>query len=192
MDARPAAPPQAPAVTAPEVTLGALFLGFLSVALSGFGGVLPWVRRMIVERRRWLSEEEFTHALSLCQLVPGPNVVNLSVCVGTRFRGAPGAIAALAGLILAPFSIALGLGALYTRFGHLPAVRGALGGVSAAAAGLVLAMGIRMAMHHGRRAHGLLVIAAAFAGVALLRWPVGWVLLALMPLSLAAAWWRRA
>src|SRR3954467_852613 len=99
--------------TAPTVTHAQLFLGFLGVALQGFGGVLPWARRVLVERRRWLSDKDFTEILSLGQFLPGPNVVNVAVCIGARFHGATGAVAAYAGLMLAPVAIALGLATLY-------------------------------------------------------------------------------
>jgi len=90
-----------------------LFIRFTQVGVSGFGGVMPWARRMLVEERRWLSAEEFNEALSLCQVLPGPNIVNMAVCVGTRFRGALGAFAAFMGLMCAPFAIVLVLGALF-------------------------------------------------------------------------------
>jgi chromate transport protein ChrA len=90
-----------------------LFLRFTQISLSGFGGVMPFARRMLVEERRWLSAEEFTDVLSLCQLLPGPNIVNVAVCVGARYHGVRGAVAAFAGLMTAPFFIMLALGALY-------------------------------------------------------------------------------
>ena len=122
-----------------------LFLRFTQVSLSGFGGVMPFARRMLVEERRWLSPEGFTDVLSLCQLLPGPNIVNVAVCVGARYHGVRGAVAAFAGLMAAPFFVVLALGALYTEYGHLPAVSALFRGISAAAAGLVVAMGIKMA-----------------------------------------------
>src|SRR5262249_60279672 len=122
-----------------EVLVGAgpsvadLFIRFPQVGASGFGGVMPWARRMLVEERRWLSDEEFSEALSLCQVLPGPNIVNMAVCVGTRFRGAPGAVAAFLGLMCAPFAIILVLGALFTHYGDLPAISAAFRGIWAAA-----------------------------------------------------------
>ena len=106
---------------------------------------MPFARRMLVEERRWLSAEEFTDVLSLCQLLPGPNIVNVAVCVGARYHGVRGALAAFAGLMTAPFFIIIALGALYTEYGHLPAVAALFRGISAAAAGLVVAMGLKMA-----------------------------------------------
>src|SRR5258706_10391059 len=114
-----------------DITLTALFLGFLQVALSGFGGVLAQARRMVVEERRWLSEQDFTAMLGLCQFLPGGNIVNLSIQVGARFRGPLGSIVACAGLMLAPIAIVLVLGTLYARFGDTPVVRGAVAGIAA-------------------------------------------------------------
>ena len=168
-----------------------LFVRFTQVGASGFGGVMPWARRMLVEERRWLSDEEFSEALSLCQVLPGPNIVNMAVCVGTRFRGARGAIAAFLGLLSAPFAIILVLGALFTSYGDLPAISAAFRGISAAAAGLVVAMGLKMASSRRLRSPMALFAVAAFVGVALLRMPLGWFLLVAAPLSVAAGAWRR-
>ena len=93
----------------------ALFLVFLSIALSGFGGVLPFARRALVERRGWLTPDDFTETLSLCQSLPGPNVVNLSIVVGARACGWRGSLAAVAGLVGAPVLIVITLGVLYGR-----------------------------------------------------------------------------
>src|SRR6202171_3398899 len=138
-----------PPVTAHKLvdapTKRGLFLGFLMVGLQGFGGVLPFARRMLVERHRWLTEREFTEVLSLSQFLPGPNIVNVSVIVGNRYRGPLGSVAATLGLMLMPFVIVLILAALYARFANLEAVRGATTGVSAAATGLIIATGLKMA-----------------------------------------------
>src|SRR4051812_1688231 len=99
------------------VTLGALFTGFFSIGVSGFGGVLPFARRLIVEQRRWLDEAEFNDVLGMCQILPGPNVVNVSIVVGARFRGPAGAAAAFSGLLLAPLAIVLALATLHARLG---------------------------------------------------------------------------
>jgi chromate transporter len=167
-----------------------LFLRFTQVAVSGFGGVMPFARRMLVEERHWLSAEEFADVLSLCQLLPGPNIVNVAVCVGARYHGVRGALAAFAGLMTAPFFLVLALGALYTEYSHLPAVSAAFRGVSAAAAGLVVAMGIKMAMSRRLRSAMALFAIVTFFGMALMRLPLVILLLALAPLSVAAAFWR--
>ncbi len=183
-DAPPLADPR-------DVTLGALFLGFLRVALSGFGGVLVWARRMIVEERRWVSEREFLDMLSLCQFLPGGNIVNLSIALGARFRGPAGSIAALAGLMLAPMTVVIVLGTLYAAYGNAAAVRGAFVGISAAAAGLVIATGLKMAKPLRRDPVGFAFAAAVLAAVGVLRLPMVEVVLALAPISIAVAWWRQ-
>jgi chromate transporter len=174
-----------------EVTLGALFFGFLRIALSGFGGVLAWARWLIVEQRRWLSDPDFTNVLSLCQFLPGPNIVNVSIYVGGHFRGPLGALAAFSGLMGAPTAIVLVLGALYAHFGDAAVVRGAFTGISAAAAGLVIAMGLKMAAPYRGRPIGLAFGLLAFGAVGVLRFPLIAVLAVLAPLSVAVAWLRR-
>lgn len=168
-----------------------LFLRFMQVAVSGFGGVGPWAQRMLVEERRWLSAEEFTDLMSLCQFLPGPNIVNIAVCVGARFHGARGALAAFAGLMIAPFAIVLGLGVLYTQYGDLPAVSSAFRGVSAAAAGFIVAMGLKMAASKRLRSAMALFAMVTFISMALVRVPLGLLLIVVAPLSVAAAFWRR-
>ena len=172
----------------------ALFLGFLWVGLSGFGGVLPFARRMLVERRAWLGEEAFNETLALCQTLPGPNIVNLTIVVGSRFAGPRGAIAALAGLVVAPVAIVLVLAALYGRYGAVGRLPGAILGLGAAAAGLVVATAAKMAAPLVRRrpVSAAPFIVLAFLGVGVLRWPLAWVLLGLAPFGVAAAWWARA
>jgi len=168
-----------------------LFLRFTQVAVSGFGGVGPWAQRMLVEERRWLSAEEFTDLMSLCQFLPGPNIVNIAVCVGARFHGARGALAAFAGLMIAPFAIVLGLGVLYTQYGDLPAVSSAFRGISAAAAGFIVAMGLKMAASRRLRSAMALFAVVTFVSIALVRVPLGLLLIVVAPLSVAAAFWRR-
>jgi len=172
----------------------ALFLAFLSVGLSGFGGVLPFARRMLVERRAWLTEAQFTETLALCQTLPGPNIVNVSVVVGSRFAGATGALAAVTGLLAAPVAIVLVLATLYGRYGAVGRAPAMIAGLGAAACGLVAATAAKMALPIVRKrpVTAAPFIALAFVGVGLMRWPLIWVLLALAPLSVAAAWGRRA
>ncbi len=175
-------------------TPAALFAAFFSIALSGFGGTLPFARRTLVERRAWLSADDFTETLSLCQSLPGPNVVNMSIVVGARACGWRGSIAAFAGLVGTPVLIVIALGALYSRFGGLDQVKHALIGLGAAAAGLVVATAARMAepLLKSRPWVAAPFIAAAFLAVAILRLPLPWVLVVLAPISIAAAaGWRR-
>ncbi len=170
------------------VSLGELFAGFFQIAIYGFGGVLPWARRMIVEQRAWLNDAEFNEMLGLCQFLPGPNVVNLSICVGARFQGWRGSVVSITALLALPFWFAIGAGYLYVKYGDLSTVRGAMAGVSAAAAGLVIAMGAKMARSGTRSPRAAAVAAAAVIAVAVMGWPIGWVLLALIPASILLAW----
>jgi chromate transporter len=170
-----------------RVTLAALFVGFLKVSLCGFGGGLVWARRIVVERQQWLDEREFAETLILCQFMPGPNIVGITTCVGSKLRGAVGAAAAVAGFILIPWTVGLSLGTLYLRFAHLAVLQNILGGLSAAAAGLMIATGIRLLMPHRSRWSALLFAALAFTGMAFIKLPLLVVLLALSPLSIAVS-----
>lgn len=167
------------------VALRALFAGFFSVGIMGFGGVMPWIRRMVVEQRRWLNPSEFTDMLALCQFLPGPNVCNLSVCLGARERGAAGALVAAAGLMVAPTLIVIALGAVFDRLTAYPVVAHALAGLASAASGLVLSTALRIAVPLRGRRLGLAIAAVTFLAVALLRLPLLPSLLVLAPLSLA-------
>jgi len=151
---------------------------------------MPFARRMLVEERRWLSAEEFTDVLSLCQLLPGPNIVNVAVCVGARYHGVRGAVAAFAGLMTAPFFVMLALGALYTEYGDLPAVSAVFRGISAAAAGLVVAMGLKMAASRRLRTAMASFAVLTFIGIGLMRMPLVLFLLSVAPLSVMATLWR--
>jgi len=173
-------------------SVGELFLGFMKIGLSGFGGVIAWAHRIIVDQRRWMTEQEFIETLGLCQILPGPNIGNLSIYIGARFHGWRGAAAAFGGLMLVPFGLVLAAATLYAQFRDLAAVSGALAGISAASAGLLLAMGLKMAMHIRRNAAAALFAVAAFVGIALLRLPFPLVLLVLAPLSIGTGWVRRS
>jgi chromate transporter len=186
--AAPSVSPDPPGTAPP--TLAGLFLGFTRVAAFAFGGVLPWARYVLVERRRWLTPEEFTDTLALSQLLPGPNIVNMSVAIGARFHGIPGAIAAVLGILGMPVAVVLVLAGFYAEFAHLPAVDRALTGMAAAAAGLIVAMAAKMAepILRGRFWPAAPVIAAVFVAVAIFRLPLWPVLLVSGPLSVAAHW----
>ncbi|HJS84374.1 MAG TPA: chromate transporter [Acetobacteraceae bacterium] len=172
----------------PPPSLLALFLGFLAIGACGFGGVLPWARRTVVERRHWLSAGEFTELLGLCQFLPGPNVINLSVALGARFHGLAGSVAAFGGLMATPMSIVLLLGLAYARLGQLPAVQHAFAGLSAAAAALVLATACRIAGPLCARPLGAGITLLTFGTVAVLRLPLPLAIVALAPVSIVLAW----
>src|ERR1700746_654640 len=137
--------PSPPASPAQNPSLPDLFLAFALISVCGFGGVLAWSRRMLVEQRRWMTPAEFNDAYALCQFLPGPNVVNLSVVFGRRIRGTAGAAVALVGLLGAPFGIVTLIGVVYAQFGELAALQRMLLGVAAAAAGLVMGTCAKMA-----------------------------------------------
>jgi chromate transporter len=188
-------PPDSPpaAIAAPDIPtstppgLIALFVAFAKISLAGFGGVLVWARRGIVDQHRWMMADEFNETYALCHFLPGPNVVNLSVVFGSRFRGIPGAIAAFAGLLGPPIVIVTVLGAVYARFGEIDALRRILAGVSCAAVGLLISAVFRMMMPLIKRRDliGLVVLAAVFVAIGLLRLPLPSVLLVAIPLSIA-------
>jgi chromate transporter len=178
--------------TQPAVGASALFFGFLKVGLSGFGGVMPFARRMIVDERRWLSEIEFLDVLSLSQFLPGPNIVNVSIIIGRRFDGVAGSLAAFTGLMLMPLVIVLALATLYAQVAQVEGVRGAFTGVSASASGLILATALKLARPLRRHAWQVAICAISFTGIALLKIPLLWLLLVLCPLSIAIAWGSRA
>jgi chromate transporter len=173
-------------------SLGELFLAFLAVGLSGFGGVLPFARRALVERRGWLTETDFNETLALCQSLPGPNIVNMSIVVGSRFAGWRGAMACVTGLVAAPVALVLVLASLWGRFGAVGHIPGAIRGLAAAAAGLAAATTLKMAKPLLAQAPFSAgpIIAAAFVAVGLLRLPLPWVALTLAPVSVLMAWRR--
>lgn len=174
----------------PKPSLLDLFMAFQTCALHAFGGVLPFVRQELVEKKHWLSEAEFTEILGLCQFLPGPNISNLAVAIGKRFGGLKGAVAAFLGLYGISIVIVLGLALIYGHYGRVPAVQGALNGVAAAAAGLILAMAAKMALPQlaERRWLPPLFMAVTFAAIGLLRLPLLWALptLALASIYLAS------
>ena len=167
-----------------------LFLAFAKMSLAGFGGVLVWARRGIVEQHRWMTAEEFNETFALCHFLPGPNIVNLSVVFGSRFGGLAGGLAAFAGLIGPPMLIAIVLAALYMHFGEIETLRRILAGIACAAVGLLIAVVLRMMMPLVRRRDvaGMLMLMAVFVAIGVLRLPLQVVLLVAVPLSLFITW----
>jgi chromate transporter len=185
-----AAPPSA---LAARPALTELFRAFVIVSLSGFGGALPWARRMIVDQKRWMTTEEFNETFALAQFLPGPNVINFSVVFGSRFGGAAGAAVALGGLLGPPLVIVTVLAVLYARFGDLEMLSRILAGITAAAAGLLIAVVVKMAapLFVTRWNSGPAIAILAFIGVAIMHWPLPWVFVALAPVSVALSWFKR-
>jgi chromate transporter len=179
--------------TAIRPKLSELFRAFVLVSISGFGGALPWARRMIVEQRRWMTAEEFNEAFALSQFLPGPNVVNFSVVFGSRFGGAPGAAVALAGLMGPPLIVVTILAVLYARYGDVEVLGRILTGITAAATGLLISVVAKMAtpLFSKQWDWAPLVAIAAFVGVAIIQWPLPLVFVVLAPISVACAWTTR-
>ena len=184
--------PSLPALARPE-SLKDLFWSFSLLALQGFGGVLAVVQRELVDRKQWLTREQFIEDWAVAQILPGPNAVNLALMMGDRYFGLRGALTALAGMLAFPLLFVLLLAALFSGIGEVPAAQGALRGMGAVAAGLVVATGLKLvaALQNnvmGRTVCWLLAL-ATFAGIALLRLPLVWVLLGLG--GIATLWARQ-
>ena len=184
------------APTARPRSLGDLFLSFTVLALQGFGGVLAVAQRELVERKRWMTREEFVEEWAVAQIMPGPNVVNLSLMIGMRYFGWRGAMVAMAGMLLAPMVVVLGLALLYVQYGQHPQVAGALRGMGAVAAGLVTATGLKLMSALRRHPLGPALcgtlVAVTFVAVGLLGAPLIVVLLALGGLACGLTWRKLA
>jgi len=175
-------------------SLPELFLAMLKVSLYGVGGgtSLVWARRIAVEQRHWLSEEDFADIVSLCQFMPGPNIVGIATCIGTRLHGAIGAVVAVAGFLLIPGVIGFAIGLLWLEYADHPVIHRTLSGIASVGAGLLIATGIKILMPHRARRTALGFAAAAFGLIVIAKLPLLIVLLAVTPLSIAAAVFQRA
>ncbi|MGI4982886.1 MAG: chromate transporter [Janthinobacterium lividum] len=171
----------------PPPTRVQLFVGFLMLGLISFGGALPHARRVLVEERRWLTPDAFTELLGLCQFLPGGNIINLSVAIGMRFRGIGGAMAALLGLIACPSVIVVLLGVFYERTQDNPYVRHLFTGLAAAAAGLLVAMAVKIVLPLRGKPVAIVIALLGFIAIALLRWPLLPTMLVLTPISMVLA-----
>ncbi|HUY84333.1 MAG TPA: chromate transporter [Steroidobacteraceae bacterium] len=175
-----------------------LFIAFSQMALSGFGGVMPFAYRSIVERHRWYTPAEFAELLAFGQVLPGPSICNVAVMIGWKKAGFAGALAALAGMLVGPSIAVVALGVLYAHYDRVAPVQRALSGMSAAAAGLIIAMAVNMGTGlftertplRTDAAIGIGLIALAFVAVGLAHWPMLLVIGVLGPLGIGAAWWR--
>jgi len=169
-------------------SLRELFMVFTGLALRGFGGVLPWAQRALVEERRWLTREQFIETLAFGQLLPGPNICNVAIMVGDRWFGWRGSLAALGGLMCAPMLIVLTAAILYGHVADEPVVRRALAGMGAVAGGMILATAGKLALAQRGRWRWLGFGVLAFLGVGVLHLKVLTVLAALAPLAVVSAW----
>lgn len=168
-----------------------LFLGFLEMGLCGFGGVATIARHVIVDKRKWLSEHDYAALISMGQILPGGNIINMTVMLGDRFHGLTGAAISLLGLMLAPILILLGLTTVYEAYSALPDVKGATIGAGAAAAGLVIGMGFKMGRGLKLAPIHLVFAVLTFIAMGVLRLPFILSILVLAPLCIAATWWSR-
>ena len=191
---QPAAPSAEPTPNAGPRSCGELFRRFNRMALQGFGGVLAVAQIELVERSGWLTREDFVETLSAAQVLPGPNVCNLALMVGDRYFGWRGAAAALGGMMLVPLAIVLALAAAYAHWAEVPAVAGALRGMGAVAAGLVISTALKLGLALKSNPLGLprcsAIRALTFAAVALARWPLAWVVCGLGSAAVLMAWRR--
>jgi chromate transporter len=172
-----------------------LFLAFFKITVMGFGGTLPWTRRMFVEEKRWMTAQEFNDVYALCQFLPGPNIVNLTAVFGSRMRGWSGALAAWLGFMVLPFLLMVTVGALYAQYGDVDALRRVLTGIAAGAAGLLIATAAKMVVplcnFRDRIGPAPLVVLATALAIGVMRWPLLGVLSVLVPVSIGLAWWTR-
>jgi chromate transporter len=191
-DNLPAPPIAASAITTSPrpASLAALFWAINGIALQGFGGVLAVVQRELVEKKQWLTIEEFVEDWAVSQIMPGPNVVNLALIIGDRYFGWRGALAALAGMLTIPLIVVMALTIGLAGIGHLPAVQGALRGMGAVSAGLIAGTGIRLVPALRSNAMGTwacaLTAGLVFTAIAFLKVPLAWTLLGI---GLPAFFW---
>jgi chromate transporter len=177
--------------TRPAPTVFELFAGFFVVGVCGFGGVLPWARRLVVEQRQWLTQSEFTELLGLCQFLPGGNIMNLTVALGSRFRRIPGAVAAFLGLMTAPVMIVIGLGMIYDRYADLPPVRRAFTALAAAAAAYLLATAWKISLPLRGKPFAIAIAAFTFVAISIMRPPLPAALPVLVIAATALSWRSR-
>lgn len=192
--AAPAAGPgvssAAAAASAPRPSIAELFLAFAAISISGFGGVLAWARRMLVDTKGWMTAAEFNDLLALCQFLPGPNIVNFCAVFGMRMHGIPGALAGLLGLLGPSVVLMVVAGTLYQRFGTLPELHGVLSGLAAAAAGMIIAAAVKLSepLVRARLGPAHAVAVATFVAIGVLRLSLPLVLLVVLPASIGFAW----
>ncbi|HEV7265477.1 MAG TPA: chromate transporter [Falsiroseomonas sp.] len=173
----------------PRPTVSQLFLTYFRIGLIGFGGVNAWARRVIVEEKRWLSDQDYAETLGLGQALPGPNALNVAIQLGERWRGAAGAIAAPVGLFAGPMAVLMLMAMAHDRYGEIPVVKAVLAGTAAAAAGMIIGTALKMAQNLKPPPAVLAVGLASLLGAAVLRLPLPVIVLGLAPLGITAVWW---
>lgn len=178
----------------PTVTLLEMFTVFARIGLTSFGGGLSaWIYREVVDRRHWLTEDEFLAGLTLAQILPGPNVINISIYIGQRLRGTMGSVTAALALLLPPMVVVVFLLALFRNFGDVVWLHDLLEGIAAAAIGLTFSVGYRAARHATRTNRWApAILALVFVSIGVLRWPLIPVVLCVAPLAVLVARKKRA
>lgn len=171
-----------------HVSRGQLFAAHLKIGLLGFGGVMPWARRVYVDERRWLTDREFAELIGMCQVLPGPNVVNLAVITGSRAQGPIGALLALTAILFVPVAIVVVIAMFYASVAQNVWARNAIAAASAAGAGLILGTATRLVIQTRPPVRGLVMGATAFVTIGVLQWPLLWVLPVLVAVAIAWEW----
>ena len=161
-----------------------LFTGFMKLGLMGFGGVLPLAHQMVVEDRKWLSTEDFTNLLGVCQILPGGNIINMAVAIGYEFHGIKGAVSSVLGLIFAPTIIVILLYELYAQFQNIPTIKHMIEGLAAAAAGLLFAMGLKMLKPIMKSYLTIFTVVMTFIFMLVIKIPLALTLLILMVINI--------
>lgn len=178
-----------PSIKPQPRSLADLFWSFTILAMQGFGGVVAIVQRELVDKKQWMTRAEFVEEWAVAQVMPGPNVVNLAMIIGNRFFGLPGALSALAGMLCFPLIVLLLAVILYAQIAHHPGVAGALRGMSAVAAGMIIASGLRLLPVLRTHPLGVLLASAVtvvtLLAIAVFRLPLVYVLLLLGSVSMA-------
>lgn len=173
-------------------TLWQLYQACFMLGVTGFGGVLPLMHRALVEKKRWLSEQRFAELLGLCQFLPGGNAVNLCVATGVEFQGLKGGAVALAGLLTAPLLVILCLGNIWILWHDNPVVASVFAGISAAAAGLIIATGLKLILTMPRAVTAWVIMGGIILAIAVIRLPLLPVLLVAVPLSIALSYRKQS
>jgi chromate transporter len=171
----------------PIITHRDLFLTFAKIGLLGFGGVTPWLRRILVEERGWLNDRELAELFGFASTLPGANTVSISIMLGDRYQGPTGALVAIVGLLAMPLTILAASASLYDDFASTPAVQDAIAGAAAATAGLVLGNAFKMIGNMKPDLSGYLIGGAAFVAAGLLHLPLLWTLAVLIPAGIVLA-----
>lgn len=173
----------------PRPTSLQLFLIFSRIGLTSFGGGLSgWLLREFVQRRKWMTEEEFLNGLSISQALPGVNVTNMAIWIGYRLRGRRGAIASFLGIVVPAAFVVVLLGTLFASLKQFDLTHVALQGAAAAAVGLSLSMGITAARRVPRKVVPLFIMGATFTAIGVFHWPLVWTVICAASVSVAVAY----